>query len=121
MEKEILKSLFKSGINNLFSKIPEYSDNEITEVIFCNDLIRIERIVSYGFASPENFWYNQDSDEWVILLEGNASIEFKNDEIIDMKKGDYIFIPANREHRVKYCSKEPNCLWLAVHFNFKKQ
>lgn len=30
---------------------------------------RMERIVSQGHASPEGFWYDQDQNEWVMVLE----------------------------------------------------
>jgi len=101
---------------NFFANIPEFSNNEIIEKIENNKSIVIERIVSYGFPSPADFWYNQSKDEWVILLDGFAEIEFKDGKTVELSKGDYILIPAYTEHKVKRCCKEPNCIWLAVHF-----
>lgn len=101
---------------NFFSYIPKFSEKEIIETILKNKSIIIERIVSYGFPSPDDFWYNQNTDEWVILLDGFAEIEFIDGNIVELSKGDYLLIPAHKKHRVKYCSKEPNCVWLAIHF-----
>ncbi|HDQ15649.1 MAG TPA: cupin domain-containing protein, partial [Bacteroidetes bacterium] len=83
-------------------------------IIEKNDF-RIERIVSNGFSSSEGYWYNQNFDEIVFLLQGNAVIEFENAKTIEMKNGDYLAIPKHKKHRVKNLSKEPNCIWLAIH------
>ncbi len=38
--------------------------------------VRIERIVSHRHASPPGFWYDQTADEWVMLAQGSAVLEF---------------------------------------------
>ena len=75
----------------------------------------IERIVSTGHSTPEGEWYDQEKDEWVILLQGTARILFENDNIINLKSGDYILIKAHNRHRVEYTSTTPQCVWLAIH------
>ncbi|MFK7907206.1 MAG: cupin domain-containing protein [Chitinophagales bacterium] len=37
-------------------------------------------------------------------------------EELQLKGGDSVFIEAGRKHRVIFTSKEPPCIWLAVHF-----
>ncbi len=81
-----------------------------------NDLT-IERIISAGQVSPENFWYDQQTNEWVVLLQGNALIEFDNAGITELEAGNYLFIPAHRRHRIIFTSSAPPCVWLAVHYN----
>ncbi len=103
-------------MQNIFENIPIVSDKERIEVLLEKENILIERIVSFGFHSPEDFWYNQDKNEWVLLLTGEAEIEFRDDTHIRMKAGDYLFIPAHQQHRVTYTSNENNCTWLAFHF-----
>lgn len=115
--KELLKVIFKTMVKNIFRNLPNNSDKELFENIFERKDIVIERIASYGNASPENFWYNQSNDEWVVLLCGEAEIEFKDNKTQKIVAGDYLFIPSHQEHRVSYVSKEPNCIWLAIHFN----
>lgn len=102
--------------NNIFENILTDAENERIEVIANNEDIVIERIISYGNITPEGYWYNQDKNEWVLLLCGEAKIEFRDKKIIDLKAGDYLMIAAHQEHRVVYTSKEPNCVWLAFHF-----
>ena len=75
----------------------------------------IERIVSAGHSTPEGEWYDQEKDEWVILLQGDAVLRFGNNELINLKSGDYIFIKAHNRHRVEYTSSSPQCVWLAIH------
>lgn len=36
----------------------------------------VERIVSWGHVTPEGQWYDQEKDEWVLLLEGSARLGF---------------------------------------------
>ncbi len=76
---------------------------------------RIERIVSQGHTSPENFWYDQSEYEFVAVLQGRAEIKFEN-ENIKMLPGDWIIIPPHEKHRVTYTSTEPPCVWLAVFY-----
>ncbi|MFA7083656.1 MAG: hypothetical protein WC141_03865 [Arcobacteraceae bacterium] len=38
--------------------------------IFKNDVIRIEKIVSNGQKSPDDFWYEQEESEFVLVLKG---------------------------------------------------
>jgi cupin 2 domain-containing protein len=107
-------------VNNIFNGIQLQSDYEFVEEIFKNHNVWIERIASYGIPSPDKFWYDQSTDEWVMLLCGEAELQFKESPSINLKAGDYVFIPANQEHRVSYVSKEPNCIWLAIHFKTDK-
>lgn len=75
---------------------------------------RFERIFSEGQASPEGFWYDQEWDEWVMLLAGGATVEAADpSENIRLGPGDWLLIPARRRHRVKETQK--GTLWLAVH------
>ena len=81
------------------------------DIVFLRGL-RIERIVSS--ASPDPVVYDQTQDEWVILLEGSATLEIAG-EPIDLGPGDHLFIPAHTPHRVLATRPEPRCVWLAVH------
>lgn len=63
------------GLDNIPTQLPE----EVFTDIFTTDNFRVERIVSQGHASPEGFWYDQDRNEWVIVLEGAAHIRFEDE------------------------------------------
>lgn len=101
---------------NIYS-LPEHirEDDEVFERLAEGKYITIERIVSAGHATPENEWYDQDRDEWVVLVRGDALIRFADMNEVHLKEGDYIFIPAHRKHRVIFTSTHPACMWLAVH------
>lgn len=75
---------------------------------------RLEQIVSNGAASAEGFWYDQDQQEWVLLIQGEAALKLENGEVIGLKAGDSLLIPAHCKHRVEYTSQ--NAVWLALHF-----
>jgi cupin 2 domain-containing protein len=79
---------------------------------------KIERIISQGQTTPENEWYDQETDEWVLLLQGQAVIFIEDKGEIHLSAGSYLLIPAHEKHRVTYTSESPACIWLAVHGNF---
>ena len=105
------------SIQNIYTSIPADTPEELFQVILKTDNTRIERIVSKGHSSPEGFWYNQDQNEWVILLRGIAHLLFEgSDDIIELKTGDYIHIPAHTRHRVEWTDSKVETIWLAVFF-----
>ena len=102
---------------NLF-KIPESLPvDEFVEPLITGQGVLIERIISTGQISPPGFWYDQDRDEWVVLLQGQARLAWEDGRSKELKPGDWIFIPAHERHRVEWTSKETACIWLAVHGN----
>lgn len=105
-------------MKNIFEGIPNhYSEELLTEIHRAKGVV-IERIVSYGQSSPEGFWYDQNKNEWIILLEGKAGILLENDvQIKEMNPGDYMNIPAHVKHRVVWTDKIHRTIWLAVHYD----
>ncbi len=74
------------------------------------------RIVSYDHAMPEDRWYDQSDDEWVIVLQGGAKLAFDDGSgPVDLFAGDYLYIPAHRRHRVAWTDPVGPTVWLAVH------
>jgi len=90
-------------------------NSEIFEEILSKDDFYIERIISPPMPGGDEKWYDQDTNELVILLQGTAKIEFEN-EIITLKKGDYRIIESHRRHRVAFTGSEPVAVWLAIHY-----
>ncbi len=103
-------------LDNMFSAIPDNLEAEVFEQLLQGDGVTIERIVSRGHRSPESGWYDQDDNEWVLVLKGAAIILFEDDEAISMTAGDFINIPAHRKHRVDWTDPDRETIWLAVHY-----
>ena len=101
--------------NNIFENIIIDKNKEQFFDLLKNDNIKIERIVSNGQCSPINFWYEQEKSEFVLILKGNAILEFEDEEI-ELKEGDYININAFTKHRVKYTNKDEPTIWLAIFY-----
>ena len=97
---------------NIFTQVKRQPE-EFFETLVSTPSVRIERIISEGHSSPENFWYDQDEWEWVAVLQGNAELEFENEKV-NLSTGDYLFIPKHKKHRVIKTSTEIPCVWLAV-------
>jgi len=102
---------------NIFQTLPDTTNEEIIEEIINSGNCRIERIVSEGQKSPENFWYKQEENEFVILLKGSAVIEFSDNTETALSEGDYLFIPKLVKHRVKETSASAKTIWLAIFFS----
>jgi len=87
---------------------------ETAEILLSLPGVRIERIASFGQASPGGFWYEQDEEEWVAVLEGEAVLEWEDGRKLGMKPGDWVFLPAKERHRVAWTAPGRPTLWLAV-------
>lgn len=105
-------------VDNLFADLPDLSESEQSLSLFENASIKIQRIVSQSHSSPAGFWYDQDEDEWVVVVRGEAILEFEGGELVRMQEGDYVTIPRHVKHRVR--QTDPKTVWLAVHIRCEK-
>ncbi len=102
--------------SNIFEHIPDEISNELFENIVSAENIRIERIVSKGHDSPESGWYDQDEHEWVIVLKGEAEIQFENQTTVRLASGSHLNIPAHMRHKVSWTDPDTETIWLAVYY-----
>ena len=70
----------------------------------------VEQILSS--AHPDGQWYDQGHDEFVVVVEGAATLEFEG-ETVRLVVGDWLLLPAHARHRV--VAAQPGTSWLAVH------
>lgn len=61
-------------MNNIFTLPDMLPDVEMIEALIPDRGILIERIISNGQSSPPGFWYEQERDEWVVLLQGESEL-----------------------------------------------
>jgi cupin 2 domain-containing protein len=105
------------NVGSLFDVIPDKLSEELFTTIHRAKTFWIERIVSQGHCSPQVFWYDQDEHEWVIVLQGDAVIQFEGDaESVELRPGSYVNIPAHARHRVVKTSPTQQTVWLAIHY-----
>lgn len=103
---------------NLFAAVPGRRDAELVEILARGGACRLERIVSRGHTTPPGEWYDQEWDEWVVLLRGTATLHFADGGApTEMKPGDFVLIPAHDRHRVDSTSADEDTVWLALHFS----
>jgi cupin 2 domain-containing protein len=108
---------------NIYSRTPKKLQNELFEEITRGNSFKLERIVSRGHSTPQGKWYDQERDEWVILLRGSAGVRIHGKKrTVILNPGDYVFLPAHRKHRVEWTQAKAQTIWLALHFkkNFGK-
>ena len=104
-------------ISNILTDLPPALSGEAFDTIVESESVRIERIVSNGQATPEGKWYDQEQDEWVLVLAGSAGLLFDGaQEPQRLVAGDSALIPAGCRHRVAWTDPAVKTVWLAVHF-----
>ena len=90
-------------------KVP--SSGEDFSTLFENRNTKIVRIVSSDIL--EEIEYCQEEDEFVILLEGKATLEIEGKKTT-LNRGESLFIPAKTKHKVLTTQK--GTLWIAIYF-----
>lgn len=105
-------------VRNLFADLDTEIHSEALATLLERAGWRLERIVSAGHATPAGEWYDQERDEWVVLLRGRAAILFEGDPApTTLSPGDAVLIPAHRRHRVEWTDADQKTVWLALHFD----
>jgi cupin 2 domain-containing protein len=105
-------------LGNLLADIPAELPDEVHETLLSAPSLRIERIISLGHKSPEGFWYDQDENEWVLLVAGAARLKFEDQaEVVEMRPGSFVNIAAHRRHSVEYTDPKQPTIWLAIYYS----
>ena len=107
------EKIYKQLIKNYIFDGNYIENGEKSEIVFQDAFAKIEIIISCGYKSPDNFWYDQSEKETVYILQGEGILEF-SDKKQPLKKGDLLTIEPNQKHRVSYTSKNPPCVWLCL-------
>ena len=102
-------------LRSLLSGLPAPGAEEDFTTLLERPGVRIERIVSYGHVTPADSPYEQEDDEWVMLVEGAARLWLDGSGEVAMGPGDHVFIPAGVRHRVTWTMPDAATVWLAVH------
>jgi cupin 2 domain-containing protein len=111
-------TLLKMNCQNLYRDIPEILKDELFESLLQTRSFRLERIVSKGHATPPGKWYDQETEEWVLLLRGSAGLLFEGElDVQVMTPGDSFRIPSHRRHRVEWTDPKEETVWLALHYH----
>ena len=105
-------------MDNLFAGLPATTAEELVHVLVRTPELRMERIVSTAHRTPSGQWYEQETNEWVVVLRGSAGIRFADeDDVVVLRPGDWIDIPAHRRHRVEWTDPGEPTVWLALHYS----
>jgi cupin 2 domain-containing protein len=99
-------------IGNLFDDADAPASGERFETLLTHRNLVVERIVSSADIVPTE--YVQPQDEWVALLQGDATLDVAG-ILHDLRSGDCLFLPAGTPHTVKRVSE--GTIWLAIHLH----
>lgn len=95
----------------------EVFDTLLSVAATAGQRVRLERIMSFGEEHGE--WYDQGWDEWVMVVRGEAALEWGDGSVTELEAGDYLLIEAYRRHRVLRTSFD--CVWLALHLGGEEE
>jgi cupin 2 domain-containing protein len=102
---------------NLFDSHNE-STNEVYQRLLKGSAFHMDQIISHGVCSPSEFWYDQNTEEWVLLLRGEATLQFADGEL-QLRPGDSLIIRPHLKHRVARTTTD--AVWLAIHYAIGEQ
>jgi cupin 2 domain-containing protein len=106
-----------AAVTNLFDDLPTALPAERLDVLLSAPGLRVERIVSTGHVTPPGDWYDQDTDEWVVVLRGRARLRIDGEaDVRDLLPGDHVLLRAHVRHRVEWTDPAVPTVWLAVHY-----
>jgi cupin 2 domain-containing protein len=71
--------------------------------------VAVDQILSGRLDGPVD--YRQDTDEWVVVLEGGATLDV-GDQRLQLGAGDWVLLPAGTAHRL--VETHPGTSWLTV-------
>lgn len=104
-------------LDNLFAHLPVAAkDEERLDTLLEKPSLKIERIISTGQCSAPDFWYDQHTAEWIVLLQGQAILWLEGEaEPRILRVGDFLDIPATRDiaSRPPAATGQP-CDWLST-------
>jgi len=101
---------------SLFAGLPAAAAAETVEELLAGGRFLLKRIVSTGQATPPGTWYDQDDDEWVVLLSGGAGVLVAGEPAARvLAPGDWLLLPAGCRHRVEWTESGRPTVWLALH------
>ena len=99
---------------NIFDLPDPLPAEEVFTELISAKAIRVERIISNGQTTLTGHWYDQELDEWVVLIQGEAALEYDNGKQRRLTAGEHVLIPAHSRHRVVFTSTDPPSIWVAV-------
>jgi len=100
---------------NIFAALPTDRDAEHTETLENLGHGELQRIVSFGQCTEDGFWYDQDHNEWVLVLRGRAKLQLEGSRnLTELGPGDYINLAAHTRHRVAWTTPDEPTIWLTV-------
>jgi cupin 2 domain-containing protein len=113
--------MMANAADNIFANLLPSLPEEVFQDIIHGEKFRLERIISFGQATPAGQWYDQEQHEWVVLLSGASGLRFEGEEGLRvLSPGDFVNIPAHKRHRVEWTDEKQHTLWLALHYSISE-
>jgi cupin 2 domain-containing protein len=103
-------------LKNIFEQIPADLPEEVFDTLAQSSKVKIERIISKGHQTAPDTWYDQQQNEWIMVVKGAAILSFEHGDSVKLTSGDHFNIKAHCKHRVSWTDPDCETIWLAVHY-----
>ena len=104
-------------VQSLFAAVSSDLPEEQLSTLLQTENFRLGRIVSTGQTTSEGEWYDQEENEWVLVLQGSAEIRFEEGDVTrTLSPGEYLQISAHVRHRVEWTDPDQPTIWLVLHY-----
>lgn len=91
-----------------------YGSRQIRNIVYADERITIEKIISYGELSLKKQTYRHKFCEVLSVLQGELIIGFKNGDYITVKQGEIVSISAMTKYNIEATTSEPPCIWMLI-------
>ena len=120
-EENVQNVLFEDGIktidllneNQMHTKFSELPSKESWAKRIIYNEIFAAHIISQKPGETNRTHFHVDHDEWWVVLSGKVNWWIEGEDIIEAEKGDIIFAPRGKQHKIKTVGNQ-NSLRLAI-------
>jgi cupin 2 domain-containing protein len=114
----VTPSASASRPRHILTGVPGRLEEEQFDTLLQTPGVRLQRVISPpAHAMGADEWFDQDEDEFVLVLQGRGALilEGQEQEVV-LNPGDYLRLPAGLRHRIAWTDAQIPTIWLALHF-----
>ena len=113
LSEDGIKTIDLLNENQIHTKFSELPNNKSWAKRIVYNEIFAAHIISQKPGETNRTHFHEKHDEWWVVLSGKINWWIEGEDIIKTKKGDIIFAPRGKQHKIKTVGNQ-NSLRLAI-------
>ncbi len=98
ISKEKISHFSLSNIKEVSAPSSNFTGNAKVKMLFSHDSTNLSAGVVNFEAGARTNWHTHPKGQMLVIIEGKGWTQEENGKVIEFKKGDIIWIPANIKH-----------------------